>query len=249
MSKEDQEEQTHQCTLVCQKKGCQKDINFKDFQILMVLGRGAFGKVMLAQLANDPKPYAIKYLRKDQLISQNQIEHTLQEKEILTQCDHPFLVGTDYVFQSQYHIYFVMPFIRGGELYKIFKKKRRFKEETVKFYGAQLVSALGYLNSKNIIHRDLKLENILVDHEGYIRLIDYGLAKTIEENDQTKTYCGTPEYVAPEMVAKTGHNKEVDWWALGVLLYEMLIGKTPFVSRDRAEMNDRISKGVFTFPA
>ena len=117
----------------------------------------------------------------------------------MLECDHPFLVGMDYLFQNDFRLYFVMPFIRGGELYKIFMAKKRFEEETVRFYAAQLILALGYLHKKGIVHRDLKLENILIDQDGYVQLIDFGFAKMLKEDD-AMSFCGTPEYLAPEMV-------------------------------------------------
>lgn len=116
-------------------------------------------------------------------------------------CQHQFLVGMEYLFMSDLRLFFVMPFIRGGELYRFFKAKRRFKEHEVKFYAAQIILALGYLHKKGIVHRDLKLENILVDMNGYLKIIDFGLAKMLDSNDTTKTYCGTPEYLAPEMIS------------------------------------------------
>ena len=127
-------------------------------------------------------------------------------------------------------LYFVMPFIEGGELYKILKNEKKFKEDVVVFYAIQLIMAIDYLHNKNIIHRDLKLENIMIDLEGYIKIIDYGLAKKLDETeeDEATTYCGTPEYLAPEMVSRSGHDMSVDWWAIGVLMYEMLFGMTPF---------------------
>lgn len=150
------------------------------------------------------------------------------------ECDHPFLVGMEFLFQNEFRLYFVMPFVRGGELYKIYEHEKRFEEETVRFYSAQLALAIGFLHSKGIAHRDLKLENILVDADGYIKIIDYGLAKMLkEENDISNSFCGTPEYLAPEMIKGKGHDKTVDWWALGILIYEMLIGVTPFFNRNK----------------
>lgn len=126
-----------------------------------------------------------------------------------------------------------MPFVRGGELYKVFSAQKRFKEEQVIFYAAQMTIAIGYLHMKGIVHRDLKLENILLDQEGYLKIIDFGLAKMLGDNEETQSFCGTPEYLAPEMVSQSGHDKGVDWWALGILIYEMLIGVTPFFNKNR----------------
>ena len=154
----------------------------------------------------------------------------------------------DYLFQSPQRLYFVMPFIKGGELYKIFKAQKRLSEEVVKFYAAQIALAVGYLHSKGIMHRDLKLENILVDETGYLKIIDYGLAKTLQENQTSKTFCGTPEYLAPEMVMHQGHDFGVDWWALGILIYEMLIGVTPFYNRERKLLLLKIRQSKVVFP-
>ena len=117
------------------------------------------------------------------------------------ECDHPFLVGMEYLFQNDLRLYFVMPFVRGGELYKVFSAQKRFNEKTVVFYAAQMAIAIGYLHMKGIAHRDLKLENILVDQDGYLKIIDYGLAKMLKDDQETLSFCGTPEYLAPEMVS------------------------------------------------
>ena len=216
--------------------------------MLMVLGRGAFGKVFLAELKLNKKLYAIKSIRKDILIEMDQVENTLLEKEIMFECDHPFLVGMEYLFQNDLRLYFVMPFIRGGELYKVYQASKRFEEATVKFYAAQLILAIGYLHSKGIVHRDLKLENILLDQNGYLKIIDYGLAKMLKDDEEAATFCGTPEYLAPEMVNNEGHDKGVDWWALGVLMYEMLIGVTPFFNRNKNMLFNKIKNSKVVFP-
>ena len=159
----------------------EKPVNFTDFSFLMLIGRGAFGKVFLAEMKSTKKLYAIKSIRKDVLLEKGQIENTLLEKDIMFECDNPFLITMDCLFQNDLRLYFVMPFIRGGELYKVFQKERRFKENVVKFYAAQITIALGYLHMKGIVHRDLKLENILLDTNGFIKIIDYGLAKMLDD--------------------------------------------------------------------
>ena len=166
----------------------------------------------------------------------------------MLECDNPFLVSMDYLFQNDLRLYFVMPFIRGGELYKVFQAEKRFKEEVVKFYSAQMIIAIGYLHLKGIVHRDLKLENILIDQDGYIKIIDYGLAKMLDENQESTSFCGTPEYLAPEMINQTGHDKAVDWWALGILMYEMLIGCTPFFNKNKNTLLSKIQTAKVVFP-
>ena len=237
-------------SLVKQKtiKKDEPEVVFTDFNLLMVLGRGAFGKVFLAELKKTKQLFAVKSIRKDILIEMDQVTSTLLEKEIMFECDHPFLVGMEYLFQNDMRLYFVMPFIRGGELYKIYQAQKRFEEPQVKFYIAQMIMAIGYLHSKGIVHRDLKLENVLVDQKGYIKIIDYGLAKMLKDNEEATSFCGTPEYLAPEMVTQEGHDKAVDWWAIGVLMYEMLIGVTPFFNKNKNMLLTKIKQSKVIFP-
>mmetsp|Transcript_3971 Transcript_3971/g.4783 ORF Transcript_3971/g.4783 Transcript_3971/m.4783 type:complete len:243 (-) Transcript_3971:146-874(-) len=141
-----------------------------------------------------------------------------------------------------------MPFINGGELYKIFQEQKRFEESVVKFYAAQIIIAIGKLHEKGIMHRDLKLENVMVDETGYIKIIDYGLAKMLNDDEIATSYCGTPEYLAPEMVSSAGHDKTVDWWAVGIMIYEMMIGVTPFFNKNRKVLMSKIKHSRIVFP-
>ena len=152
---------------------------------------------------------------------------------IYAQCEHPFIMNLDYVFQNDARIYFLMRYIEGGDLYHHLIKKRQFKEQVAKFYAAQVLSALGYLHKKKIIYRDLKLENILLDSDGYILIADFGLSKILSQpEEQTNSLVGTAAYVAPEILKGKGYDKTVDWWALGILLYEMLHGQPPFFDKN-----------------
>lgn len=154
----------------------------------------------------------------------------------------------EFVFQNDTRLYFVIEFLRGGELYKHFLKKRRFQEEEAKFYAAQIALAIGHLHKQNILHRDLKLENIMINGDGYVKVIDFGLAKIINDDKLAMSFCGTPEYLAPEMVKQEGHDKAVDWWSLGILIYEMTIGVTPFFSKSRLTLINNIKKEEVIFP-
>ena len=206
----------------------EKKVDLKDFQIKSVIGKGSFGKVFLVQKVSDKAVYAMKSLRKDVILDYDQIESTLLEKDILLKADHPFLVGMEYVFQTDQKIFFVMKFVRGGELFMHLRKSRQFNEERTKFYSLTVALALGHLHKQKIIYRDLKPENILMGEDGYICLTDFGLAKILEANEQAYSFCGTPEYLAPEILEEKGHAFPVDWWALGILTYEMIVGFPPF---------------------
>jgi serum/glucocorticoid-regulated kinase 2 len=204
--------------------------------------------VFLTEHVKTKDLYAIKVIRKDVLIEYDQVESTKLEKDILFAANHPNLVGMDFLFQSDTRLYFVMPFIRGGELYRIFAEQKRFEEDVVKFYAIQIAMGIGELHEQGIMHRDLKLENILIDHKGYVKLIDYGLAKMLGDGDLALSYCGTPEYLSPEMVTGEGHDFTVDWWALGILIYEMLIGVTPFFNKNRNLLQSKIKHARVVFP-
>lgn len=185
---EDTDFDTRNSVLVFSHKEEEEKVTLADFEIQGVIGRGTFGKVFLAKLKTTEQLYAIKSLRKDVLLEAGQIENVKLEKEILLACDHPFLAGMEFVFQNDTRLYFVIEFLRGGELYKHFLKLRRFQEEEAKFYSAQIAMAIGHLHKQKILHRDLKLENIMINGDGYIKVIDFGLAKIINDDSMAMSF-------------------------------------------------------------
>ncbi|XP_041358653.1 serine/threonine-protein kinase Sgk1-like isoform X2 [Gigantopelta aegis] len=213
-----------------------------DFEFLKVIGKGSFGKVLLAKHRTEGEVYAIKVLQKQAIMKRNEAKHIMAERNVLLKnVKHPFLVGLHYSFQTADKLYFVLDYVNGGELFFHLQRERYFPEQRAKFYAAEMASAIGYLHSLNIIYRDLKPENILLDSQGHVVLTDFGLCKEgIEGMGTTSTFCGTPEYLAPEVLRKQPYDKTVDWWCLGAVLYEMMYGLPPFYSRDTAEMYDNI---------
>lgn len=224
-------------------------VSMNDFDIIKVLGRGAFGKVMLVKKKADATNtlYALKSLKKADLVKANQVEHTATERYVLEQLHSPFLVHLSFAFQSPEKLYIVMDYLTGGELFFWLKKQSRFTEGRAKLYMAECVLAIEALHEKDIIHRDLKPENILLDKEGHVKVVDYGLAKggitssgADDGGTKTKTFCGTPEYVSPELIENRGHGKGVDWWALGAILHEMMYGLPPFYDQNTNTMYRKI---------
>jgi RAC serine/threonine-protein kinase len=207
-----------------------KKIRIEDFNLIKVLGKGNYGKVLLATLKNKPDNYfALKVIKKSSLIDEESLEHVLAENRVLHTLDHPFLVKLYNSFQSEDHLYFVMEYVSGGELFFHIGREKRFSEERVRFYASEILLALHYLHQKGIVYRDLKLENLLLDTKGHIKITDFGLCKEgIGDTDTTATFCGTPEYLAPEILEEENYGKSVDWWALGVVMYELLVGRPPF---------------------
>jgi tRNA A-37 threonylcarbamoyl transferase component Bud32 len=219
-----------------------------DFELLKVLGRGAFGKVMQVRKKDNGKIYAMKILKKRAIIARNQVEHTKAERKILQTLEHPFLMKLRFAFQTKEKLYLILDYVKGGELFFHLKNNRRFSEEVAKLWVAQVASALGHLHSLGVLYRDLKPENILLDSTGHVILTDFGLAKDVAPDEKTNTFCGTPEYLAPEIVTGSGHDKAVDWWSLGILLYELTVGIPPFYSQNVNEMYNKIQHGVLRFP-
>jgi len=225
------------------------NVSIGDFNLLKVLGRGAFGKVMMVEKRDTKQIYALKSLRKEELIDKDQIEHTKTEKIILENINHPFLVGLEWMFQTPEKIFFVMQFMRGGELFQHLKNAKRFPEARAKFYVALIASAIGHLHSKDIIYRDLKPENILMDDDGYVYLTDFGMAKFLKKDTLAMSFCGTPEYLAPEIITGEGHAKEADWWSLGILAFETMFGIPPFYHQNQSTMYELIKDSKLKFPA
>jgi serine/threonine protein kinase len=228
----------------------QKKVSLEDFDLLCVLGRGSFGKVMKVRKKDTKEIYAMKILAKEMLIKQNMINYTKQENAILQGVDHPFIVGLRFAFQTDSKLYLVLDFLSGGELFFHLSKEVKFNVDRTRYYAAELVLALGHLHSKDIVYRDLKPENVVLDQEGHCVMTDFGLAKKdVSNNNPTTTFCGTPEYLAPEIIKGKGYSKPVDWWSLGILIYEMLVGLPPFYSENINEMYELILKAPLKFPS
>lgn len=207
----------------------EQPITLDDFQIIKTLGRGAYGKVRLVRHKATNQVYAMKSMSKKKLAEFDLIGRTKTERDVLISANHPFIVSARYAFQDDVKVYLVLDFVPGGELFQRLKEEGRFTEERTRVYVAQLVLAIQYLHSIGVVHRDLKPENVLVDRDGYLKLTDFGLVKEkMDGGAKTQTFCGTPEYIAPEMVEGRRYNCMVDWWSLGILMYEMLCGAPPF---------------------
>lgn len=216
-------------------------LKIEDFELLKVVGKGSFGKVMQVRKKDTNRIYALKTIRKAHIISRSEVAHTLAERSVLAQINNPFIVPLKFSFQSPEKLYFVLAFVNGGELFHHLQKEHRFDVNRSRFYTAELLCALECLHGFSVIYRDLKPENILIDYQGHIALCDFGLCKLdMKDEDRTNTFCGTPEYLAPELLMGRGYNKTVDWWTLGVLLYEMLTGLPPFYDENTNEMYRKI---------
>ncbi|KAF2217932.1 hypothetical protein CERZMDRAFT_64019 [Cercospora zeae-maydis SCOH1-5] len=227
----------------------QRSLKVEDFELLKVVGKGSFGKVMQVMKKDTNRIYALKTLRKQHIISRSEVAHTLAERSVLAQINNPFIVPLKFSFQSPDKLYLVLAFVNGGELFHHLQKEQRFDINRSRFYAAELLCALECLHGFGVIYRDLKPENILVDYVGHIALCDFGLCKLdMKDDDKTNTFCGTPEYLAPELLHGQGYTKAVDWWTLGVLLYEMLTGLPPFYDENTNEMYRKILSEPLHFP-
>ncbi|XP_036782387.2 ribosomal protein S6 kinase alpha-2 isoform X1 [Manis pentadactyla] len=221
------------------------------FELLKVLGQGSYGKVFLVrkiQGSDAGQLYAMKVLKKATLKVRDRVRSKM-ERDILAEVNHPFIVKLHYAFQTEGKLYLILDFLRGGDLFTRLSKEVMFTEEDVKFYLAELALALDHLHSLGIIYRDLKPENILLDEEGHIKITDFGLSKeAIDHDKRAYSFCGTIEYMAPEVVNRRGHTQSADWWSFGVLMFEMLTGSLPFQGKDRKETMALILKAKLGMP-
>ena len=223
-------------------------IKLKDYEQLKTVGLGSYGRVRLCKHKKTGDIFVMKILKKNEIIKQKQVDHVYSEFNILINLKHPFIVQLlGYNFDDPKYVYFILEYIQGGELFTLLRTKRTFPIPQARFYIAHIITIFEYLHSKNIVYRDLKPENILINKNGYLKLTDFGFAKQLE-NEKTYTLCGTPEYLAPEIILNKGHGKAVDWWTLGILLYEMLVGIDPFSDDDPMKTYQKILKGKINFP-
>ncbi|EQC34487.1 AGC/PKA protein kinase, variant [Saprolegnia diclina VS20] len=228
-------------------------VEFADLEILRTLGTGTFGRVKLVRHKGTGMAYAMKVLQKSQVVAYKQQLNILNEKNLLATCNHPFILKLYQTFKDEQCLYLLLEFVQGGELFAYLhcneRPTGRIPNDHARFYASHVVLALEYLHDRMIIYRDLKPENLLIDEEGYIKVVDFGFAKICQ--DRTYTLCGTPEYLAPELVLGKGHNKGVDYWAYGVLIYEMCVGASPFCNNpsDQVQICRNILKEPLRFPS
>ncbi|KAI9275557.1 kinase-like domain-containing protein [Phascolomyces articulosus] len=221
------------------------------FRIIRLLGHGSFGKVYQVVKRDSKRTYAMKVLSKKLLIAQNEVTHTIAERNVMIRTiANPFIVTLKFSFQTADHLFLVMDYVPGGELFSYLQREHYLNEDRARFYVAEIVCALEHIHTHQVVYRDLKPENILLDAQGHVALTDFGLCKELKrDNETTTTFCGTSEYLAPEMVLQQPYTQAVDWWSLGILLYELLVGGAPFHSVHLDVLYRKICKAPLKFPA
>lgn len=224
-----------------------KDILYTDLEIGQTLGCGAFGRVKLVKSKKSGEFFALKCLIKADIISNNLQEHVKNERDVMLALDHPFILRLYATFKDRKQLYFLLELCIGGELFTFLRKHGHFTENASRFYSSSVLLAFEHMHGLNIVYRDLKPENLILDKDGVLKVVDFGLAKVVM--DRTWTLCGTPDYLAPEIILSKGHNKAVDYWALGVLIYEMCAGFVPFYSDDVMEVYQLILQHDLKFPS
>ncbi|KAG6443414.1 hypothetical protein O3G_MSEX002782 [Manduca sexta] len=221
------------------------NLRLSDLRIIATLGIGGFGRVELVQIQSDSsRSFALKQMKKAQIVETRQQQHIMSEKEIMSEMNCEFIVKLYKTFKDRKYLYMLMETCLGGELWTILRDRGQFDDATTRFYTACVVEAFHYLHSRNIIYRDLKPENLLLDSKGYVKLVDFGFSKKLQASRKTWTFCGTPEYVAPEVIMNRGHDISADYWSLGVLMFELLTGSPPFTGSDPMKTYNKILKGI-----
>ena len=224
-------------------------ITKNNFECLKLLGTGSFGRVLLVRLTSNNTLYAMKILDKEQLKEKRQEEHTKTERDLMVKINNPFIVNIKFAFQDDTKLYIVSDFMQGGDMFYHLHFNRKFDEERCKFYAIELILGLEFLHKNNMIYRDLKPENILMDSKGHLKISDFGLSKILDSpKDKAYTLCGTPQYLAPEILKNKGYDKNVDWWSLGCFIYEMLTGFLPFYIPKGNKINPKIYEEPLRFP-
>ncbi|CAH0721603.1 unnamed protein product, partial [Brenthis ino] len=222
------------------------DKSVEDFDLVRIIGIGSFGTVFLVRDKTTFEYHAMKALEKVEVVKKKNIKQLNLEKKILQSITFPFLISLDFCCKDNLYIYLILPFVSGGELFTLIRKMGNLSEPLSQFYTAQMVLAIEYLHHCSIVHRDIKPENILIHESGFIKLGDFGFGKTIK--NRTWTICGTPEYIAPEIILSKGYTYSVDWWSLGILIFEMIAGYPPFYHSDTMTLYEKILSGAYKTP-
>uniref|UniRef100_H2YRH3 Protein kinase C n=1 Tax=Ciona savignyi TaxID=51511 RepID=H2YRH3_CIOSA len=223
-------------------------VKLTDFIFIKVLGKGSFGKVMLAELRATKEIFAVKVLKKDVISAEDDVDCTMTEKRVLA-LEHPFLTSLHSCFQNRERLFFIMEYVNGGDLMFQIQKSRKFSEERSRFYAAEVILALQFLHKHGIVYRDIKLDNILLDQDGHCKLADFGMCREgVKDGNLATTFCGTPDYIAPEILQELDYGVSVDWWALGVLMYEMLAGQPPFEADNEDDLFESIMNDDVLYP-
>ena len=248
--KEDKEENTDQLVPSFPSDFSAKTVRLEELVWVATLGVGGFGRVELVTAGPTNTPFALKKLKKNEIKDVKQQQHILNEKEIMLECRSPFIVKMYQTFNCPKYLYMLMEPCLGGELWTLLRNSRRFTDQTAAFYVACVILALDYLHTRGVIYRDLKPENLLLDSSGYVKLTDFGFAKQLVGEERAWTFCGTPEYVSPEIITNKSHDQRADVWSLGILVFELLTGAPPFTNRKAVpgQVYQDILKGLRSVP-
>ena len=220
----------------------------EDFRLMRIVGTGTFSRVRIAQCRRTQEFVVLKIMRKADIVKMRQVDHVKNEKNILSSVSHPLLVNLRHSFQDRANLFLVFDYVPGGELFRLLRTQGQFPLSTTRFYAAEVIAALAYLHDHGVVYRDLKPENMLLTGDGHIKITDFGFAKALKPGEKTFTLCGTPEYLAPEVIQQRGHSFPCDWWGVGVLIYEMTCGHAPFMDQNPFKLYEKIIHNQVAFP-